>query len=100
MVFGHGPSGIWLTTSNAADFMARVSASKAFQDVAIDAVAKWQPTIPTENVVNASDDTFYPIQWAHTAIEGPAAWAAGCSGDGVRVALFLRLSLPEASAGQ
>ena len=29
-----------------------------------------------------------PIQWTLQAVEAPAAWAAGCTGDGVRVAVI------------
>ena len=31
---------------------------------------------------------FYPLQWNMTALEAPAAWATGCTGAGVRVAII------------
>ena len=88
VVFGHGKSGLGLVSSDAADFAQRVAASGAFQSVKVDQVVQWQVPSPVEDAVNPTNDTFYPIQWAHTAIESPAAWAAGCSGAGVRVAVL------------
>lgn len=40
------------------------------------------------DVVNASNDTFYPLQWAPPAVQAPAAWAAGFTGLGARVAVL------------
>jgi lantibiotic leader peptide-processing serine protease len=55
-------------------------------------VVQWQHPVADyaldETAVNPTNDTFYPIQWAHQAVESPAAWAAGCTGDGVRVAVL------------
>lgn len=87
VVFGHGKSGLGLVTSDAADFAQRLAASGAFQSVKVDQVVQWQLPSPVEEAVT-TNDTFYPIQWAHIAIESPAAWAAGCTGDGVRVAVL------------
>jgi lantibiotic leader peptide-processing serine protease len=88
VVYGHGPSGVGLVTANGTDFLARAMASKAFQQGAADVVAAWQAPILTEEVVTPGNDRFFPIQWAHTAIDSPSAWAAGCTGDGVRVAVL------------
>ena len=92
VVFSHGKSGIGVATSNAPDFLSRVSASGAFQSAAIDEMVQWQPPIADysveETAINPTNDTFYPIQWAHEAIDTPAAWAAGCTGRGARVAVL------------
>lgn len=94
VVFAHGQSGIGLVTSSAPDFLSRVQTSNAFQTAAEDMMVQWQPETPVEAAdglalaVNPADDTFYPLQWAHTAIDSPGAWAAGCTGDGVRVAVL------------
>jgi lantibiotic leader peptide-processing serine protease len=92
VVFSHGKSGIGVATSNAADFLSRVTASGAFQTVGVDEMVQWQPPVMDytveETAINPTNDTFFPIQWAHEAVESPAAWAAGCTGDGVRVAVL------------
>ncbi len=92
VVFSHGKSGIGVATSNASDFLSRVSASGAFQSASVDEMVQWQPPITDysieETAINPTNDTFYPIQWAHEAIDTPAAWAAGCTGQGARVAVL------------
>jgi hypothetical protein len=84
VLFSHGKSGIGVATSTAPDFLERVTASGAFQDAAADEMVQWQPPIVDysveETAINPTNDTFYPIQWAHQAVESPAAWAAGCTG--------------------
>ncbi|HYN21504.1 MAG TPA: S8 family serine peptidase [Thermoanaerobaculia bacterium] len=91
IVFAHGPSGIALVTSSAPDFLQRAQASNAFHGADADMMVAWQHPVADyaieEAVINPTNDTFYPIQWAHAAVESPAAWAAGCTGDGVRVAV-------------
>lgn len=99
--FAHGQTGIGVVTSSAPDFLDRALASNAFHYGALDEAIQWQNPLAaeqlaltdggagiTEAVVNPANDTFYPIQWAHAAVESPAAWAAGCTGDGVRVAVL------------
>ena len=100
VVFSHGKSGIGLATSSAADFLSRVNASGAFQTAAVDEVVQWQHPIADytaaeetgisvgATAVNPADDRFFPIQWAHDAVDSPAAWAAGCTGAGARVAVL------------
>jgi subtilisin family serine protease len=100
VVFSHN-SGIGVVSSNAPDFLSRALAGNAFQYGAPDVTVQWQPPVADYSledsavggvtasaVVNPADDRFYPIQWAHTAIESPAAWAAGCTGAGARVAVI------------
>jgi subtilisin family serine protease len=41
-----------------------------------------------EQAVTPGNDTFFPIQWAHTALDSQGAWSAGCSGAGARVAVL------------
>ena len=86
VVFSHGKSGLGLATSNASDFLSRVTASGAFQSAALDQMVQWQPQLADysieDNAINPTNDTFYPIQWAHQAVQSPQAWAAGCTGQG------------------
>lgn len=92
VLFSHGKSGIGLASSDAPDFLARVKASGVFSHAAADQMVQWQPPVADyaveETAINPNNDTFFPIQWAHKAIESPAAWAAGCTGDGARVAVL------------
>lgn len=100
VVFSHGQSGIGLATSDAPDFLSRVNASGAFQTATADEVVQWQHPVADYTAaegeaigveaaaINPSDDRFYPIQWAHAAVGSPAAWAAGCTGAGARVAVL------------
>ena len=86
--WGHGKSGIGVVTSVAPDFLERAMASGAFRSGSPDVVVEWQMPTVVEQAVNASNDTFYPIQWAHEAIGSEDAWAAGCEGAGARVAVL------------
>ena len=94
VVFSHGKSGLGLATSSAPDFLSRVLTGNAFQYGAVDTVVEWQHPVANydigfdETAINPTNDTFYPIQWAHQAVESPAAWAAGCTGLGARVAVI------------
>lgn len=92
VVFAHGPTGLALVSSSAPDFLQLVQASNAFHDAAADVSVQWQPPVADYDIgeaaaISPGDDTFYPLQWPHQAVESPAAWAAGCTGDGVRVAI-------------
>jgi lantibiotic leader peptide-processing serine protease len=90
VLFGHDGAGVAVVRSAAADFVERLRASSAIQQVERDQVVAWQ--MPSGNVdaqsVNPNNDPFFPIQWAPRAIDAPAAWAAGCTGQGVRVAIL------------
>lgn len=91
VVFGHDGAGVAVARSSAPDFLAKLRASAAVQSVEPDQVVAWQqPTAATsigDSAIDPTDDTRYPIQWAPRAIDAPAAWAAGCTGRGVRVAI-------------
>lgn len=92
LLFSHGKSGIGVASSEAPDFLARVKASGQFSHAAADKMVQWQHPVADyaveENAINPSDDALYPIQWQHQAVETPAAWAAGCTGRGARVAIL------------
>jgi subtilisin family serine protease len=92
VVFGHSGAGVAVVRSSAPDFAARLRASAAIQSVEADQVVAWQQPGPTVSVdqtaINPNNDTYFPIQWAPQAIDAPAAWAAGCTGQGVRVAVL------------
>ena len=92
VLFSHGKSGLGVASSDASDFLARIQASNAFNHAAADEMVQWQTPITDysieETAINPTNDTFFPIQWPHTAVQSPAAWAAGCTGLGARVAVL------------
>ena len=88
VVFGHGPSGLGVATSSDPNFLSKALASKAFQDVTQDVVVSWQPPTFVQEAITPGDETFINLQWNMQALEAPAAWAAGCTGQGVRVAVI------------
>ena len=89
LVWSHGGSGLGVATSSNPNFLANLNAAGGFQSAVADMMIQWQmPMAIEEASVDPSNDRFVPIQWALTAVEAPAAWAAGCTGDGVRVAVI------------
>ena len=92
VLFSHGNSGIGVATSTAPDFLSRVKSTGAFSHAAADQTLQWQPPVADyaveEAAINPTNDTFFPLQWAHQAVQSPAAWAAGCTGLGARVAVL------------
>ena len=94
VVFGHDGAGVGVATSSAPDFAARVLASSAISSIETDRVVQWQSPMVTVDVDESftnppNNDTFFNfIQWAPQAIDAPGAWASGCTGNGVRVAIL------------
>jgi len=88
VLYAHDRAGIGIVTSSAPDFLGRALASNAFQSGEADRIVEWTPQEPVQEAVNTSNDRFFPLQWNMQAIEAPAAWAAGCTGQGVRVAVI------------
>ena len=92
VTFSHGETGVGIAVSSAPDFLEKALASHAFTDGAEDMMIEWQP--PTEVVkfddagVTPGDETFFFLQWHLDAIEAPAAWGAGFTGKGVRIAVL------------
>lgn len=84
--------GVGIAESGDAGFLGRALASGAFVDGAQDIVVDWQPNVHEvqlqQAVITPGDETFYFLQWNMIAMEAPAAWAAGCTGDGVRIAVL------------
>ncbi|MGE0454800.1 MAG: S8 family serine peptidase [Vicinamibacteria bacterium] len=93
VTFSHDGTGLGVVSGDAADFADRLRASGAFSSVDEDMVVQWQKPTQTadvdETAINPNDDRFYStIQWAPQAVGAPAAWAAGYTGSGVRVAIL------------
>jgi len=93
VTFSHDGTGFGVVSGEAADFADRLRASGAFSSVDEDMIVEWQKPTQTVDVdpaaINPNDDTFYTnVQWAPQAVGAPAAWAAGYTGLGVRVAIL------------
>ncbi len=90
--YSHTGTGLVMARSDSPTFAQDVQASGAFSQVLEDMVVQWTPPLKTvdlqDDAINPADDTLYPIQWAPRAIGAPQAWAAGCTGKGVRVAVL------------
>jgi subtilisin family serine protease len=92
--FSHGDTGLAVVTSANPNFLREARASKAFSEVSPDRVVEWQKPqmagqIEADAIPNPPNDTFYPfVQWAPQSVHAPEAWAAGCTGAGVRVAIL------------
>jgi subtilisin family serine protease len=91
VTFSHAKSGLGVVTSTNPDFLTRVMATNAFTSAVADTQVRWQPPVQTYDLgqlaVTPGDETFTNLQWNVKAIEAPAAWAAGSTGQGVRVAI-------------
>lgn len=92
VTFSHRDSGIGVAASDAPDFLERAMASGAFSHGDEDRVFQWQPPgreyAVSEAGISPEDETFFAYQWNMQAMEAPAAWQAGCTGAGVRVAIL------------
>ena len=94
VVFGHNGAGVAVVRSSAPDFAARLKASSAISAVQADRIVVWQQpsvggTVDAQFTNPANNDRYFNnIQWAPQAMEAPAAWAEGCTGQGVRVAIL------------
>ena len=86
--WSHGKAGIASVSSDNADFLATVSRNRAFQSAAEDMMVQWQDPNPvTQANITPDDEWYFGLQWNMQAIEAPAAWDAGHTGAGVRVAI-------------
>ncbi|MDP1569442.1 MAG: S8 family serine peptidase [Vicinamibacterales bacterium] len=95
VVFGHDNAGVAVVRSQAGDFAARLAASEVVSSVTADMMVQWQRPSAAEQQIEAdftnplnNDRFFNTVQWAPQAIDAPAAWALGCTGAGVRVAVL------------
>ena len=87
--WSHAKAGIASISSDNADFLAAVSGNNAFQSAGEDMMVQWQDPTPIEADITPNDETFYfPYQWNMPAMNAPEAWAGGCTGEGVRIAII------------
>jgi lantibiotic leader peptide-processing serine protease len=90
--FQHAGTGLVMASSENAAFAAQLMASGLFNSATPDRMVKWTPDVHPEGLVEAAitpdNETFWNMQWAPSAIHAPGAWAAGCTGNGARVAIL------------
>lgn len=88
----HAGAGVALVDSDSPDFLSKALAGGAITGGAPDMVVEWtQPVgaIALPDAINPTDDRFFSnVQWAPQSVEAPAAWRAGYTGHGVRVAVI------------
>lgn len=88
ITWSHEKAGIASVSSDNPGFLAQASGDKAFKSAALDMMVQWQdPDFIEQGHITPGDETFFPLQWNMTAMEAPAAWAANCTGLGVRIAI-------------
>jgi subtilisin family serine protease len=92
VVYASAGAGLAVVDSDNADFASAMRASRAVTDVDADVVLDFDVPksydLEAEAGVTLGSETFWNLQWAPRAIEAPAAWAAGYTGAGVRVAVI------------
>jgi subtilisin family serine protease len=87
VVWSHGKAGVAVVTSDAPGFASAAAATGAFQSADLDFEVQWADPQVEPQAITPGDEAFFPLQWNMQAIEAPAAWATGCTGAGVRVAI-------------
>lgn len=89
VVWSHGATGLGVATSDNPSFLDQVQASHVFTAAAQDVSVQWVPDNGVqEQAITPADETFFPLQWNMQSIDAPAAWNAGCTGAGARVAII------------
>ena len=89
--YASADAGLAVVDSSNANFLSAVRASRAVTTAVEDMVLQFKVPEPMgleEAAVTPANETFWNAQWAPRAIEAPAAWDAGWTGKGVRVAVL------------
>src|ERR1051325_1706374 len=92
VTYSHAKSGFAVVTSTNPNFLPLILSSGAVSSGAEDQVVQWTSPMKQveleETAVTPGDETFINLQWNVKSMEAPAAWAAGFTGQGVRVAVL------------
>lgn len=90
VAFSHERAGLAVAVSANPDFLSTALAGGAIAQGAEDMLVEWAKplTAPDELAITQGDETFTHAMWNTTAVEAQGAWDAGCTGDGVRVAIL------------
>jgi lantibiotic leader peptide-processing serine protease len=92
VTFAHAPTGIGVATSEDPAFADRLRAQGGFSVIAADVRARMQSRANVveieESAVTAGNETFAHMQYVPRTVNAQAAWDAGFTGRGVRVAVL------------
>jgi len=90
VTFSHKATGIAFVDSSDPNFAANAKANKIFKHAFADQSVKWQKpsTVIAADAIDPSLEFAYFLQWHLPAIDADDAWAAGCTGAGVRVGII------------
>ena len=92
VVFSHERDGIGVAMSEDPDFLEKALASRAFRGGFPDFEVSGIVPVGVEMLEDASfdpyDDGYFQYQWNMEAIGASMAWAAECTGEGVRIAIL------------
>jgi len=90
VTFVHKATGVAFVESDDLNFANNALKNKLFNLAFADEFVQWQK--PGKNITADAIDPyleyFYPLQWHLPAIDADDAWAAGCTGYGVRVGII------------
>lgn len=90
VIFSHKPTGVAFVESEDLSFAENALKTKVFNRAFADETVQWQRPINTvsSEAIDPGLEGFYPLQWHLPAIDADDAWAAGCTGAGVRVGII------------
>jgi subtilisin family serine protease len=92
VIFSHEADGVAVVRSADPKFPEAAGRSSAFSGVAPDVMLDLAPPMAAvefeDEAFDPSAETFWPYQWNMRSIGAPEAWAAGCTGEGVRIAVL------------
>jgi subtilisin family serine protease len=99
VIFSHEADGVAVVRSADPDFLVAAERSNSFSGVAPDVMIQGVKPVGLAELEDAAppagasfdpnDDTFYGFyQWNMRAVGADAAWAEGCTGEGVRIAVL------------
>ncbi|HEX6098726.1 MAG TPA: S8 family serine peptidase [Thermoanaerobaculia bacterium] len=92
VTYSHAATGIAVASSDDPAFADRLNGTGAFSIVAQDVHTRMQARTQVveleESAVTPGNETFVHVQWVHRAVNAQAAWDAGYTGRGVRIAVL------------
>ena len=90
VTFSHKATGVAFVESEDPNFAEKALKTKAFNRAFADRTVQWQNpgNVVSSDAIDPGLEGFYPLQWHLPAIDADDAWAAGCTGAGVRVGVI------------
>lgn len=94
VTFSDDETGVGVATSTDPNFLTNAMAARGvFISGAQDQEIEWTPMVTDaieagEAGITPGDEGFFPFQWNMQSMDAPLAWAQGCTGAGVRIAIL------------